>query len=36
LHEGDAMVVYVQPAPFTPTVEETIVGKVREMVRKLK
>jgi hypothetical protein len=29
-----AMVYYVQPGPFVPTVEETIVAKVRELVNK--
>jgi hypothetical protein len=30
---GGAMVYYGQPGPFAPTVEETIIGKVHELVR---
>jgi hypothetical protein len=33
---GDAMVYYVQPGPFAPSVEETIVGKIHELVEDLR
>jgi len=32
-YEGtDAMIIYVRPGPFTPSVEETIVQKIHELV----
>jgi len=31
---GDAMIFYVQPGPFAPSIEETIVGKVHELVER--
>ena len=33
---GGAMVYYGQPGPFAPTVEEMIIGKVHELVRRLR
>lgn len=33
---GDAMIYYVQPGPFAPSVEETIVGKIHQMVEGLR
>jgi neutral ceramidase len=36
-YEGaDAMIHYVQPGPFAPSVEETIVGKVHTLVRRVR
>jgi neutral ceramidase len=29
---GDAMIYYARPAPFTPSVEELIIGKVRQLM----
>ncbi len=29
---GDAMIVYVQPGPFAPSVEDTIIRKIHEVV----
>ncbi len=35
-YEGaDSMIYYVQPAPFAPAVEEIIITKVKELVRKV-
>ena len=31
---GDAMIYYVQPGPFAPSVEDTIVRKVHELVER--
>jgi hypothetical protein len=31
---GGAMVYYGQPGPFAPSIEETIIGKVRELLRR--
>ena len=36
-YEGaGAMIYYMQPAPFDPSVEETIINKAHEMVSKLR
>jgi hypothetical protein len=32
---GDAMIYYGQPGPFAPSIEETVVGKVHELVQRL-
>ena len=28
------MIYYGQPGPFAPSVEETIIGKIRELVKR--
>ncbi len=33
---GGAMVYYGQPGPFAPTIEETIIGKVHDLVRQVR
>ena len=33
---GGAMVYYGQPGPFAPTIEETIIGKVRDMIGRVR
>jgi hypothetical protein len=33
---ADAMIYYVQPGPFAPSVEEVIIGKTREMVEEVR
>ncbi len=30
----DSMIYYVQPGPFAPSIEETLIGKIRELVVK--
>jgi hypothetical protein len=30
---GGAMIYYVQPGPFAPSVEETIVTKIHELIK---
>ncbi len=32
---GDAMIYYGQPGPFAPSIEQTVVGKVHELVQRL-
>jgi hypothetical protein len=32
---GDAMIYYGRPAPFTATVEETIIGRVNQLIRRV-
>ena len=32
---GGAMIYYGQPGPFAPTIEQTVVGKVHELVQQL-
>ena len=31
---GGAMIYYGQPGPFAPSVEETIIGKVHDLLRR--
>jgi len=33
---GGAMVYYGQPGPFAPTIEETIIGKIHNLVRRVR
>jgi hypothetical protein len=33
---GGAMVYYGQPGPFAPTIEETIIGKVHDLIRQVR
>ncbi len=33
---GGAMIYYDQPGPFAPTVEETIIGKIHDLVRQVR
>jgi len=33
---GDAMVYYGQPGPFAPTIEETIIGKVHDLIAQVR
>ncbi|MBI4582465.1 MAG: hypothetical protein HY717_00330 [Planctomycetes bacterium] len=33
---GDAMIYYVQPGPFAPSVEETIIRKAHELVERVR
>jgi hypothetical protein len=33
---GGAMVYYGQPGPFAPTIEETIIGKARDLIRRVR
>jgi hypothetical protein len=33
---GGAMVFYGQPGPFAPTIEETIIGKVHDLIRRIR
>lgn len=33
---GDAMVYYGQPGPFAPSIEETIIGKVHDLIRQVR
>ena len=33
---GGAMVLYGQPGPFAPTIEETIIGKVHDLIRRVR
>jgi hypothetical protein len=33
---GGAMVYYGQPGPFAPTIEETIIGKVHDLIRRVR
>ena len=33
---GGAMVYYGQPGPFAPTIEETIIGKVHDMIQRIR
>ena len=32
---GGAMIYYMQPGPWAPTVEETVVAKIRELIRRV-
>ena len=33
---GGAMVYYGQPGPFAPSIEETIIGKIRDMIQRIR
>jgi hypothetical protein len=33
---GGAMVYYGQPGPFAPSIEETIIGKVHDLMQRVR